>query len=194
MAGLLALAVLSYYLANYDVVKVNNQSVHNNRTNTASIVQHHSAEKIPPKAFQSMNKDAWFIDPDDREPIVVDHATDHAPVSSTGVYLDPDADPAMFVSAQLSHQQNVGMSLDAEDERDDQIIFVASPQRDIGMALDVDGEPSDLFLSETLHPQNVGVFLDADGNGVVSHFDVGNESSEVNVGEFIDPDTSDSLL
>ena len=163
MTSLLGLCVLFYYGVNNNAFITKHRSADNKGADVVSIVEPHLAEKTLPTVLPSMNEDVWFIDHGDGGFVDVDHATDQAAVRMD-VHLDPDADPAMFYTTQLTHQKNAGVFLD------------------------VDGEPSDQVSSKIVPSKKVGAFLDADDNSVDSYFIVGDELKDVNTGKSIDPD------
>jgi hypothetical protein len=157
--GLLCLCVLCYYGINNYGVKSKYQSALTEGTDVTLLARPRSVGRLASEVVLPVKEDASFPDHVDVDHIEVSRINDQAPVSE-GEHLDPD----VFDTTSPSHQKN------------------------IGMFLDVDGEPGDQTSPGPLPQRNVGTFLDVDGNDVDSGFFLSNESIEVNIGKFIDPD------
>ena len=157
--GLFCLCVIFYYSINNYGVNSKHQSALNEGADVTLLARPRSVGRLASEIVLPVKEDASFPDNVDIDYIEVSRITDQAPVS-VGEHLYPD----VFDTTRPSHQKNVGMFMDIDSEPGDQASPGSFPQR------------------------NVGTFLDVDGNDVDSGFFFSNESKEVNIGKFIDPD------
>lgn len=185
MACLLGLCILFYYGTPRDV-KSRHQSVLDEGVDVSLMARSRSVERVEPAVVLPVKDATAHADYVDSHRVDVHRNTDQAQVN-IGEFLDPDVDPGMFDAARLSQQRNAGVFLDIDGEGDLDSSDVL-PVQNVGVFLDIDGEPDEPSSSEVLAVQNVGAFLDADGDGRDSHFDAGNESIEVNTGQYLDPE------
>ena len=157
--GLFCLCVIFYYGINNYGVNSKHQSALNEGADVTLLARPRSVGRLASEVVLPVKEDASFPDNVDIDYIEVSRITDQAPVS-VGEHLYPD----VFDTTRPSHQKNVGMFMDIDSEPGDQASPGSFPQR------------------------NVGTFLNVDGNDVDSGFFFSNESKEVNIGKFIDPD------
>ena len=184
LAGMVVLGVFFYNYINSNHFITKDRLVLADGSVAVSIDNTYPAENRPPIDVPLMDEDAVISDHEDGRQKEVVYATE--PVS-IGIYLDPDINPAAFDVIQLSRQENVGMSLDADGELVEQLKYELLSQRNIGKFLDVDYEPSDLIISGVSFQQNAGNLIDAESD-FDSYLDSVGGSDKINIGVFIDPD------